>query len=298
VAKKAARKGVRRILITGGSGMLGSALVRELTGKAILFPVGPQQFDLRDAAAVGDALRRLRPEIVVHTAAFTDVDGAESHAEDAAAVNDHGTAHVAVACAAVSASLVYVSSDYVFDGRKGAPYVETDDPAPLSVYGRTKLAGERHARGVPGHLIVRTQGLYGRKGRSFPRAILDAAAAGRAISVVDDVTTGVTYADDLAHAIGNLLAAGATGVYHVANPGAVVWCDFARAVLDEFGRADVPVARIPVAATGRPAPRPAYSYLDSSRYAATVGKPLPAWRDALHRFAKDLAADGHPIPPL
>jgi dTDP-4-dehydrorhamnose reductase len=112
------------------------------------------------------------------------------------------------------------------------------------------------------------------------------------------VTTGVTYADDLARAIGNLLEAEATGVYHVANPGAVLWCDFARAVLDEFGRGDVPVARVPAASSGRPATRPAFSYLDSSRYAATVGKPLPPWRDALRRFAKDLAADGHVLPPL
>jgi dTDP-4-dehydrorhamnose reductase len=289
---------VKRILVTGGSGMLGSALVRELTGRAILFPVGAQHFDLRDAAAVGDALRRLRPETVVHTAAYTDVDGAEADPERAAAVNDRGTAHVAVACAAVSATLVYLSTDYVFDGKKGAPYVEADATNPLNAYGRTKLAGERHAKGVPGHLIVRTQGLFGRKGRSFPRAILDAASAGRSISVVDDMTTGVCYADDLALAIRLLLEAEATGTYHVANAGAVLWSDFARAVLDEFGRPDVPVTPISATATGRPATRPPSSYLDSSRYAATVGRPLPAWRDALRRFARDLQSDGNPLPPL
>ncbi len=277
--------------------MLGSALVREMTGRAILFPVGAQHFDLRDAAAVGDALRRSKPDVVVHTAAFTRVDEAETKTEEAFAVNDRGTAHVAVACAAVQAFLVYVSTDYVFDGSKGAPYVEEDPTAPLNAYGRSKLEGERHALGVPGHLIVRTQGLYGRRGRSFVRSILEAADAGRSISVVDDVTTGVTYADDLAQAIRLLLDAEATGVYHAADAGPVVWADFARAILDEAGRSEVPVARIRAAATGRPAQRPAYSYLDSSRFAATVGRPLPAWRDSLARFVTDLAADGHSVPP-
>ncbi len=282
---------MRRILVTGGAGQLGTALVRELTGRAILFPVGPTHFDLRDAAAVGDGIRRLRPEVIVHTAAFTEVDRAESAVEEATAVNDRGTAHVAVAAAAVGATLVYLSTDYVFDGTKGAPYVEEDPPRPLSVYGRTKLAGEHHARGVPSHVIVRTQGLFGRKGRSFAASILAAAEAGRAISVVEDVTTGVTYADDLAKALRLLIEEGAQGTYHVANTGAVVWADFARAVLDEAGRPEVPVARITASATGRPATRPAYSVLDCSRYAATVGEPLPPWRDALRRFVRDRAAD-------
>ena len=278
-----------RILITGGSGMLGRALVREWTGRAILFPVGPTQFDLRDAAAVGDAARRLSPQVIVHTAAYTNVDGAESDADACAAVNDRGTAHVAVAAAASGARLVYVSTDYVFDGTKGAPYAEDDATHPLNVYGRTKLAGEAHARGVPGHLVVRTQGLFGREGKSFVRSILQAAVAGRAISVVDDVTTGVTYADDLARAIRLLVESGATGTYHVANEGGVVWADFARAVLDESGRADVPVARLPAAQTGRAARRPPFSVLDTRRYAATVGAPLPPWRDALRRHLKDPA---------
>ena len=136
---------------------------------------------------------------------------------------------------------------------------------------------------------MRTQGLFGRTGKSFVTAILSAAAAGRAISVVDDVTTGVTYADDLAHAIRLLVEARATGTYHVANEGAVVWADFARAILDEAGRPEVPVARIGAAGTGRAARRPAYSVLDTSRYAATVGRALPPWRDALRRCLKDSA---------
>lgn len=267
--------------------MLGHALVREWTGRAILFPVGPEHFDLRDPAAVGDGIRRLAPDVIVHAGAFTGVDAAEGNADQAAAVNDRGTAHVAVAAAAVGASLVYLSTDYVFDGAKGAPYVEDDAPAPLNVYGRTKLAGERHAVGVPDHLLVRTQGLFGRGGASFVRSILEAARAGRSISVVDDVTTGVTYAADLAAAIRRLVEAGARGVYHVANTGPVTWAAFARAVLDVAGRRDVPVAPSTSAAQGRAARRPAYSYLDGSRYAAAVNEPMPPFRDALERFLRE-----------
>ncbi len=274
--------------------MLGTALVREWTGRAILFPVSGRHFDLRDAAAVGDAVRRLAPDWIIHTAAFTNVDGAESTPEEAQAVNDRGTAHIAVAAAARGASLVYVSTDYVFDGEKRAPYVETDPVAPINVYGRTKLAGERHAAGVPSHLVVRTQGLFGREGKSFVRSIVDAAAAGRAISVVGDVTTGVTYADDLAAAIRRLVELGSTGIYHVANTGPVVWADFARAVLDEGGLPNVAVTPTSAAAFARPARRPAYSCLDTSRYTAAAGAPLAPWRDALRRYFKDIAGRDGP----
>lgn len=270
--------------------MLGTALVREWTGHAVVFPVSARHFDLRDAAAVGDAVRRLSPDWIIHTAAFTNVDAAETSPEEATAVNDRGTAHVAVAAAARGASMVYVSTDYVFDGAKRLPYVENDPVAPLNVYGRTKLAGERHTAGVPGHLVVRTQGLFGREGKSFVRSILDAATAGRAISVVEDVTTGVTFAEDLARAIRRLVEAGASGLYHVANEGPVVWADFARAVLDEGGFAGTPVARTTSSAIARPARRPAYSYLDGRRYAATAGAALPAWRDALARSLRPAAA--------
>lgn len=278
---------MKRILVTGGSGMLGRALVREWTGHAVLFPVSSRQLDLRDAAAVGDAVRRFAPSVILHTAAFTDVDAAEAAPDEAAAVNDRGTAHLAVAAAACGATLVYVSTDYVFDGGKRAPYVEDDEATPLNVYGRTKLAGERHVHGVPSHVIVRTQGLFGGGGRSFVASILAAATAGRTIAVVDDVTTGVTFTADLAHAIRRLVEVGAQGTYHVANVGPVVWYDFARAILCEAGRAEVPVARTSSAVSGRAARRPPWSYLDSSRCAATIGWALPPWHDALRRDLRD-----------
>lgn len=278
---------MKRILITGGSGMLGRALVREWTGHAVLFPLSSAQLDLRDAAAVGDAVRRLGPSVILHTAAYTNVDGAEAAPDDAAAVNDRGTAHLAVAAATCGATLVYVSTDYVFDGEKRSPYLEEDPTNPVNVYGRTKLAGEGHTRGVPSHLIVRTQGLFG-DGKSFVASILAAAAAGRSISVVDDITTGVTSTMDLARALRHLVERRALGTFHVANLGPVVWHDFARAILDEAGRADVPVARTSAASSGRAARRPPWSYLDTSRYAAATGQAMPPWRDALRRHLRDV----------
>lgn len=280
-----------RILVTGSNGQLGTEVMDLLVAQDHHEVLGLDlpEHDLTDRDHVLGVVTSFEPDLILHGAAFTAVDLCEEQVETAYRVNCAATRFVADGARRVGAHVVYVSTDYVFDGSKGSPYTEDDATNPLNVYGRTKLAGEAHARGVPGHLVVRTQGLFGREGKSFVRSILQAAIAGRAISVVDDVTTGVTYADDLARAIRLLVESGATGTYHVANEGGVVWADFARAILDEASRGDVPVARIPAAQTGRAARRPPFSVLDTRRYAATVGSPLPSWRDALRRHLKDPA---------
>ena len=209
-------------------------------------------------------------DLVLHAAAWTDVDGAESDPQDAAAVNVGGTQHAAE----LGAALVYFSTDYVFDGRKRQPYVESDAPNPLSVYGRTKLHGE--AAAGEGAWILRSSWLYGWTGRNFVRTMLELGAARDEVAVVDDQRGCPTYVGHLAAAVRELVEL-PRGLWHLASEGECTWAEFAEAIFEEAGL-DCRVRRITTAELGRPAPRPAYSVLRSER----VGAPrLPHWREGL-----------------
>jgi dTDP-4-dehydrorhamnose reductase len=211
-----------------------------------------------------------RPELVLHAAAWTDVDGAEEDPQGAAAVNVGGTGNVAT----LGAPLVYFSSDYVFDGSKRSPYVESDGPNPLSAYGRTKLHGEGAAG--DGAWVVRTSWLFGATGRNFVRTMLRLGAERDEVAVVDDQRGCPTYVGHLAEAVRGLVLLPA-GVWHLAADGDCTWAEFARAIFEE---ADLPcrVRPISTAELGRPAPRPAYSVLRSERPGAPS---LPHWRRGL-----------------
>jgi dTDP-4-dehydrorhamnose reductase len=214
---------------------------------------------------------------VVHAAAWTDVDGAEADPQEAAAVNVGGTRHVAE----LGAPLVYYSTDYVFDGAKGAPYVESDAPNPLSAYGRTKLYGEAAAGDEA--WIVRTSGLFGPTGTNFVRTMLQLAAERGEVSVVDDQRTAPTYVGHLAAVTVELLGR-PYGIWHVAADGDCTWADFAEAVFAEAG-VRCRVRRITTEQLGRPAPRPAHSVLRSEKDAPR----LPHWREGLRACLKALA---------
>jgi dTDP-4-dehydrorhamnose reductase len=178
--------------------------------------------------------------------------------------------------------VLYVSTDYVFDGRKGSPYQEEDPPGPLSAYGRSKLEGERVIQSLAPHwTIVRTAWLYGTHGRNFVKAIREKAASGEPLRVVDDQVGSPTYAKDLAQAIAHLLQRGLTGTFHLTNSGACSWCEFARAILDLTGHADVPLSPISSKELDRPAPRPAFSVLDNAAWRGAGLPALRAWPDAL-----------------
>jgi dTDP-4-dehydrorhamnose reductase len=275
-----------RILVTGGRGLVGGPLVRRLNeagheATALDLP----EFDVRDAAACAEALRRTRAERVAHLAAWTDVDGAEKDPAGAAAVNADGTRNVAQACRAAGVPMLYVSTDYVFDGTKDEPYREDDAVNPLSVYGRTKLEGERHVqRLAQSWWIVRCQSIYGAGRKSFVDAILARARSGGALKVVADQRVSPSWCEDVAEALVAVLLRAAPGVYHAANAGSCSWFECARASLDLAGLASVPIERTTASAFARPAPRPAVSSFDCAKLEAATGHRMRPWRDALAAY--------------
>jgi len=276
-----------RILVTGANGILGRALRERLTGGDTLYLWGREEADITDEAATRAAARGIDFDTVIHAAAYTNVDGAEKEPDLAMAVNRDGTRHVAGLARERGAVLVYVSSDYVFDGTKGSPYVEEDPTHPLGVYGASKLAGERAAldSGAP-CLVVRTSWLFGPGGKNFVDTIAAKALRGEPLQVVNDQHGSPTYARDLAHAIELLLRRGALGVVHATNTGETTWHGLAVEIARTLG-APVPVAPVSSAQFARAAARPAYSVLSGARYRALAGSPLPRWEDAVHRHLAD-----------
>ncbi len=245
--------------------------------------LGRGELDVTDAEAVAAIAGRVRPEVVVNCAAWTDVDGAESEFEAALAVNGAGAGNVARAAVQVGAWVVHVSTDYVFDGTKRAPYVESDPVAPASAYGRTKLAGEVSVREAAGdrHTIVRSSWLFGAGGGCFPATMLRLAAERDSVTVVDDQVGCPTFTGHLARGLISLAASRPLGVVHVAGAGSCSWFELARETIGAAGLScEVRPGR--TADLGRPAPRPAYSVLGTERGA--VVPRLPEWRDGLAEY--------------
>lgn len=270
-----------RIVVTGADGQLGVELVPALAAHGEVIGTTIVELDVTDPGCV-DRLAALAPDWVVHAAAATDVDGCEREPELAMAVNADGTRRVAEGCRRAGAGLVYLSTDYVFDGCKGAPYTEGDAPAPLNVYGRSKLEGERAVRGLASRwIIVRTAWLYGTHGKNFVKTILGKVKTGERLRVVDDQVGSPTYAADLAGAVALLLSRGQTGVFHVTNSGSCSWYEFTREILRLAGADVGRVSRIDSKESRRPARRPAYSVLDNAAWRAARLPPLRAWPEAL-----------------
>lgn len=272
-----------RILITGANGQLGSALQRSLTGEDLVLKDLPD-FDLTSPDCE-DQIREARPALILHVGAYTNVDGAEREPERAVAVNCQGTTYVARAAAALDARLVYVSTDYVFDGTKTGPYGEEDAPRPLNQYGLSKHDGERAVLSIcPNSVVVRTAWLYGHDGNNFVKTIMKLAQERPVLEVVADQRGCPTYAEDLAPALKSLALSGARGIYHVTNGGDATWYEFAQAIVRYVG-VSTAVQPITTIQFGRPAKRPAYSVLNGERFAGEF-YPLSTWEDALARFMK------------
>ena len=275
-----------RILVTGAGGMLGHDVHRAaLAAGHESVALARTDCDVTDAAATRTVMDAVRPDVVVNCAAWTNVDGAETHADEAQLINGAGPGGLAAAAAARGAWTIHISSDYVFDGTKRDPYLESDPTGPLSAYGRTKLAGEQAvAAATDAHTVVRTSWLFGVHGRSFPATMLRLAAERDELTVVDDQVGCPTFTGHLGTALVRLAETPVAGVLHVAAAGQCSWCEFARAIVESSG-AGTPVRAITTAEFPTPAPRPAYSVLRSQR-----GAPdLPSWHDGLAAFLAETA---------
>ncbi|HZL96457.1 MAG TPA: dTDP-4-dehydrorhamnose reductase [Vicinamibacterales bacterium] len=280
-----------RILMTGANGQLGSALRRVLSLEDLTLKDLPE-FDLADPASESQ-IREAKPDIILHVGAYTNVDQAEREPERAYAVNAQGTRRVAQAAQAAKARLIYVSTDYVFDGTKTSPYDEQDTPHPLNHYGRSKYEGEQAVLTLcPNSLVVRTAWLFGHEGPNFVKTIMRVAQERPVLEVVDDQRGCPTYAEDLAQALSQLALSDLRGICHVTNSGHCSWYEFAQAIVRLTGSMAT-VNPITTAQFGRPAKRPAYSVLSHDRF-ATQYSPLPEWQDALARFLRHVS---HAVSP-
>ncbi|MGD0703521.1 MAG: dTDP-4-dehydrorhamnose reductase [Trebonia sp.] len=301
-----------RWLVTGSAGMLGRDLTDLLRARGEDVAGRTRaDLDITDASAVAAAIASAKPDVVVNCAAWTAVDAAEAHEDEALAVNSGGAACLAAACADAGALLVHPSTDYVFDGQATAPYAEGAGTAPRSAYGRTKLAGELAVRAAlpESCYVVRTAWLYGAHGRNFVHTMLRLARAGTSPAVVDDQRGQPTWTGDVAAAIHALVVAGApAGVYHATSSGETTWFGLAQEVFrlyrstqnedrQDLQKADsertvVSPRPITTAEYPLPAPRPAYSVLGHAAWTAAGIAPIGDWRDALRRAFPAMIAAG------
>lgn len=281
-----------KLLVTGAAGMLGRDVVQAAANAGHeVVGYGHAELDVTDPDAVAAKLEGERPGVAINCAAWTDVDGAEEAEEEATAVNGAGAGNVAAAAAAVGAAVAYVSSDYVFDGSKGSPYVETDQPAPLSAYGRGKLAGEEAtAAANKRHFIVRSAWLFGAGGPNFVETMLRLATDQSEVLVVRDQVGSPTWTWHLAHGIVRLIEGVEFGIHHMAAAGACSWYEFAYEIFDQ-AKVECRVLSATTEMLGRPAPRPAYSALASGREHAIE---LPPWQDGLAGYLAQRAAEREP----
>jgi dTDP-4-dehydrorhamnose reductase len=286
------------ILITGGGGMLGHALADIFAARgqpAVSLPRA--KLDVANQSALQSAFEQYKPKLVFNCAAHTKVDLCEQEIERADAVNGYAVGVLASLCRDSAARLVHISTDFVFDGTSNRPYRSDDPVNPLGAYGSSKLLGETELqRNAPVQwLIVRTAWVYGRWGANFPRAMVQAARAGKPLTVVKDQIGSPTYAPDLAEAIIRLVQSGAQGIWHVTNSGQTSWFDLAAATLEQFGiTADLTAISSAQWARIRPgsAARPAYSVLDISALTQQIGRPMRPWREAVGDFHRAVQAHG------
>ena len=297
-----------RILITGACGMLGRDLVEVLSEGQKLYLLDVETFspslssqfstltlDITDSAKTYTEITRINPDIVIHSAAYTDVDGCETNRDLAFRVNALGTRNIALACQRFDTELLYISTDFVFNGEKGEPYLEFDRPDPQSIYAKSKYWGELYIKSLLSRFyIVRSSWLFGKNGKNFVTTILKLAKQKKEIEVVNDQIGSPTYTKDLARAIAQLIGterkdsttrASLYGIWHITNSGQCSWYEFAREILQD---SDVRVKPITSEELNRPARRPKFSILENSIWKLQGWKSLRHWKEALKDYLKEI----------
>lgn len=279
-------------MITGADGQLGQALAQVTPKREHVIFASKRDLDITDGRAVAAFFDKHRPEVVIHTAGYTQVDRAETEPENAFRINATAVELLSGHCKTTGTALVHLSTDYVFDGRAKSPYTETDEPNPQTAYGRSKLAGEKAIlqSGLEAFAIIRTAWLYSPFGHNFYNTMLALAAAGKPVSVVDDQTGSPTYAGHLAEAlfaVAAQLTPENSGLYHYTHTGSTTWYGFARVIFRAYGKkvSLSPVSSGHFSSPQARATRPGYSVLDSQKIQKNFGLEIPTWREGFSACA-------------
>ena len=277
-----------KVLITGSNGMLGHDLIDVLDGKHELIKTTSKSLDITDEDKVKDYIVNENPDIVINSAAYTDVDGCETNEEIAYKVNGEGVKNLALACKVVDCPLLHISTDYVFNGENNKPWMEDDEVCPISIYGKSKLQGEEAIESIlDKFFIIRTSWLYGINGGNFPKTMLELAKTHDTLTVVTDEIGTPTYTLDLAQAIAELIETEYYGIYHITNSDYCSWFDFAKYIF-EVKNINVNVVPVTAEEFARPASRPHYSVLNNSNWVNNGFKPLRSYKEAIKDYLKHL----------
>lgn len=283
----------RKILVTGSSGMLGTDLCKELlpdydvVGLDILKANKTLQSDITSKDSLIEAVKKAKPDLIIHAAAWTDVDGCEEDSEKSKKINILGTENIISSASELKIPIVYISTDFVFDGKKKTPYNEGDKTSPLSVYGQSKLEGEKVVSRLSKYLIIRSGWLYGENGKNFVNTILDISKNKKTIEVVNDQKGSPTYTKDLAKAIKKFIDINkheSKSIYHISNNGEVSWYDYAKEILSIAHVDDITLVPIDSEKLGRLAKRPSYSVLDNSKFEKDTNYKMRPWNEALKEY--------------
>ncbi len=266
--------------------MLGSDLIKILSSDYEVIGID-KETDITEKNKIIKTIMQIKPDLIIHTAAYTDVDGCEVKQDLAFLINGRGTKNVALVSKKLKIPLLYISTDYIFDGKKKSPYIESDTPNPVNIYGKSKLKGEEYIQNlVPNYFIIRTAGLFGKNGKNFVNRILRKAREENVLKVVTDQIQSPTYTIDLAKEIKRVIKTRNCGVYHITNNGECSWYQFAREILHLSQIEDIKLTPITSDELNLPAKRPKYSVLANHHLSETIGDDMASWQDALEQYIR------------